>query len=68
LYPNENFMVSHNLLTPSTTLSNAELLSRYQAAQQTVDQWLQDSRFAGIWPQLQQIQGRLGRILSGAMR
>ena len=68
LYPNENFMISPNLLTASATLSSAELLSRYQAAQQTVGQWLQDSQFAGIWPQLQQIQGRLSRILSGTMR
>jgi hypothetical protein len=65
LYPNENFMISANLLTRCPTLSNAELLSRYEAAQQTVGQWLQDSQFAGIWPQLQQIQGRLGRILHG---
>jgi hypothetical protein len=66
LYPNENFMVSNNLLTRSATLSNAELLSRYQAAQQAVGQWLHDSRFEGIWPQLQRIQGRLSRILAGA--
>ena len=68
LYPNENFMISPNLLTPSPALSNAELLSRYQAAQQTVGQWLQDSRFAGIRPQLQQIRGRLNRILNGTMQ
>jgi len=61
-------MVSHNLLTASAALSNAELLSRYQAAQQTVGQWLQESRFAGIWPQLQQVQGRLNRILNGTTR
>jgi hypothetical protein len=65
LFPNENFMISANLLTPCPTLSNAELLSRCQAAQQTVGQWLQDSQFASIRPQLQQIQGRLGRILNG---
>ena len=68
LYPNESFMVSHNLLTASAALSNAELLSRYQAAQQTVGQWLQESRFAGIWPRLQQVQGRLNRILNGTTR
>ena len=68
LHPNESFMVSHNLLTASAALSNAELLSRYQAAQQTVGQWLQESRFAGIWPQLQQVQGRLNRILNGTTR
>ena len=41
---------------------------RYQAAAQTVGQWLQDGRFAAIWPPLQQIQGRLSRILNGTMR
>jgi len=65
LYPNENFMVSPNLLTASPTLSNAELLSRYQAAEQAVSQWLQDSQFSSVWPQLQQIQGRLSRIMNG---
>lgn len=63
VFPNENFMISDNLLTPSPPLSNAEVLARYQAAQQTVNQWLQDTRFSNLWPQFQQIQARLDRIL-----
>jgi hypothetical protein len=63
VFPNENFMISDNLLTQTPPLPNAEVLSRYQAAQETVSQWLQDSQFTNVWPQLQQVQGRLNRIL-----
>lgn len=59
LYPNANFMISHNLLTRDQTLDGATLAARDTAALQTVGQWLEDPRFANRKPQLERIQLRL---------
>jgi len=59
LYPNANYMVSYNLLTRTITPDRNPLLARDQAALQTVQAWLADPRFAGLRPQLEEIQSRL---------
>jgi hypothetical protein len=65
VFPNENFMISDNLLTPCGPVSNAEILSRYQSAQQTLESWMNQQQFAAIKPQLQQSLSRISRILGG---
>jgi len=45
LFPNANFMISRNLLTPSPTLDHADLSGRDAASLQLVQQWLADPRF-----------------------
>ena len=59
LYPNANFMVSHNLLTGSATPDHAGLTARDAEALRLVRQWLSEPRFAHRQPQLQAIQRRL---------
>ncbi|HXJ59534.1 MAG TPA: hypothetical protein VNU68_23050 [Verrucomicrobiae bacterium] len=63
LYPNANFMVSHNLLTKSDTPDHAWLAARDQAALQQVEAWLQDSRFERRQTQLREIQRRLRQFV-----
>jgi len=52
-------MISHNLLTGTTTPNGADLAARDQASLQTVNGWLADPRFAGLHAQLETIQQRL---------
>jgi hypothetical protein len=59
LYPNANYMVSQNLLTPVITPNHAELLARDQAALRVVNEWLADARFATLRSQLEKIRARL---------
>jgi hypothetical protein len=62
LYPNANFMVSNNLLTQSSTLTNGELRSRDNAALNVINEWLADERFQKIRPQLEQMRARLNQF------
>ena len=66
LYPNANYMVSHNLLTRTQTPNRDSLVRRDQLALQTVQQWLADPRFERIRPQLETIQGRLASFVQQA--
>jgi len=59
LFPNANFMVSQNLLTPTPTPDRAALTGRDAASLQVVQDWLADARFAKLHPQLQRAKQRL---------
>jgi hypothetical protein len=59
LYPNANFMISHNLLTRNATPDHAWLAARDAESLRLVRQWIADPRFAHRLPQLQAIQRRL---------
>lgn len=59
LYPNANFMISHNLLTGNSTPDHAWLAARDAESLRLVRQWILDPRFAHRLPQLQAIQHRL---------
>jgi len=59
LFPNANFMVSQNLLTPTPTPDRAALTGRDAASLQVVQDWLADARFAKLQPQLQRAGQRL---------
>jgi hypothetical protein len=59
LFPNANFMVSQNLLTPTPTPDHAALIGRDSASLQVVQDWLADPRFASLQRPLQRVQQRL---------
>lgn len=68
LYPNANFMVSHNLLTDSTTPSRAWLTGRDQETLNVVRRWQGEPRFERLRPQLQVIEHRLQQFVQQAQR
>jgi hypothetical protein len=59
IYPNANYMISPNLLTPSTTPNGNSLQNRDAQALATARQWLADPRFARVAPELQTVVQRL---------
>jgi hypothetical protein len=59
LFPNANYMISENLLTPVVTPDRAVLVARDEAALRTVTEWLGDPRFAALRPLLGRTQARL---------
>jgi hypothetical protein len=59
LFPNANYMVSQNLLTPTPTPDHAALVSRDAASLQSVQGWLTDPRFTNLQRPLQRVQQRL---------
>ncbi len=59
VFPNANFMISHNLLTTNATLDGATLRQRDQISLEVVTQWLADPRFEKVKPPLLVIQRRL---------
>ena len=59
LFPNANYMVSQNLLTPTPTPDHAALTGRDAASLQAVQDWLADPRFANLQRPLQKVQQRL---------
>jgi len=63
LYPNANFMISHNLLTRIVTPDGTWLAARDAEALRVVRQWLEDPRFARIKPQVEAIQRRLNSFV-----
>ena len=63
LFPNANYMVSHNLLTRVETPTADQIARRDQAALRVVEGWLTDPRFAGLQPHLQQVKNRLERFV-----
>jgi hypothetical protein len=62
VFPNANFMISHNLLTSNPTLDGTTLARRDQAALAVVNEWLNDPRFAQLQPQLERMQARLSEF------
>lgn len=63
VFPNANYMISQNLLTPTPTPDTANLAGRDAASLNAVQQWQADPRFAGVRPQLEQISVRLGQFV-----
>jgi hypothetical protein len=59
IYPNNNFMISDNLLTQNQTLSHDDLLSRDAQSLLVAQQWLTDPRFSGLTPVVQSVIQRL---------
>jgi hypothetical protein len=59
LFPNANYMVSQNLLTPMPTPDHAALTGRDAASLQAVQDWLADPRFTNVQRPLQKVQQRL---------
>ncbi len=59
VYPNANFMVSENLLTPVPTPKPGDLVARDAESLRVVNEWLSDARFAKLRPQLDRMKARL---------
>jgi len=66
LYPNANYMVSHNLLTSTSTPDHETLARQDRQALAVVEQWLGDPRFEKLKPQLQSIKNRLDGFVKQA--
>jgi len=69
IYPNANFMISPNLLTPTPTPDHAALVSRDAESLAVAQQWLGDPRFASLQPVsaqiIQRLQGFLNQTAAG---
>ena len=59
LYPNANYMISNNLLTPTVTPKHEDLVAHDRAALETVREWQKDGRFRDLKPYLETIQTKL---------
>jgi hypothetical protein len=59
VFPNANYMISQNLLTPTPTPDHAALTGRDAASLQVVQEWLADPRFSNLQPSLQKMKQRL---------
>lgn len=59
VFPNANYMISHNLLTSNVTPDGAARARRDSDALRVVGEWLEDPRFAPVKPHLLKIQQRL---------
>jgi hypothetical protein len=68
LFPNANFMVSQNLLTPTPTPDHAALTSRDAASLQAVQEWLADPRFTNFQRPLLKVKQRLEDFARQAAR
>lgn len=68
LFPNANYMISHNLLTQNASPSRDQLLERDRAALRAVENWLADERFQSSKPELERIQRRLQGFLQSSQR
>jgi hypothetical protein len=66
VYPNANYMISLNLLTPTPTPGREALVSRDAQSLAVAQQWLADPRFAGLGPVLQRIVSRLQMFVQQA--
>ena len=59
IYPNANYMISPNLLTPTPTPDRNSLLNRDAQSLALAQQWMADPRFANLEPVLQKLTARL---------
>ena len=66
VFPNANYMISHNLLTTNVTPDGATLLRRDREALRVVGEWLTDPRFEELRPHLARIQARLSDFVRQA--
>jgi hypothetical protein len=65
-FPNDNYMISNNLLTGIPTPNEQILVQRDRDALKTVEQWQKDPQFKGIQPLLNQMQQRLAYFVQQA--
>lgn len=63
IYPNANFMISHNLLTRTATPAGEDLAAHDREALKVVESWLSDPRFATQHARLEAIQRRLRQFV-----
>lgn len=63
IFPNANYMISDNLLTPTQMPTRAFLTGRDAASLQAIQGWLADARFANIQSQLQLALVRLQQFV-----
>jgi hypothetical protein len=66
LYPNANFMISANLLTPMPTPVAGDLVARDAESLRVVSEWVADDRFSKIRPQLEKVKARLQEFVRQA--
>ncbi len=59
IYPNANYMISNNLLTPTSTPTQAQLVAGDRAALEIIEEWLLDPRFSKLQSHLETVQRRL---------
>jgi hypothetical protein len=62
IFPNANFMVSQNLLTPTPTPDHSDLLSRDTESLRVMQEWVIDPRFANLGQQLEKAKSRLEEV------
>lgn len=63
LFPNANYMISHNLLTQTVTPTGEALARQDRKALEVVNGWLADPRFESRKPQLIRIRDRLATFV-----
>jgi len=63
IYPNANYLISNNLLTPTTPVSGAALSERRRNALKVVREWSGDPKFAKIKAHVQVIKANLESIV-----
>ena len=66
VFPNANYMISQNLLTPTPTPDGASLTARDAASLQVVQEWLADPRFANLQRPLQKVKQKLEQFVQQA--
>jgi hypothetical protein len=66
VYPNADFTISNNLLTPKPTSKPGDISARDAESLRIVDEWSGDARFRGLQPQLKRIRSRLKEFLKEA--
>jgi hypothetical protein len=66
LYPNENYMISNNLLTQTQTPTYTDIVTRDRQALSAVQGWMGDPRFQTLQPQLQIMYNRLQMFVGQA--
>jgi len=68
VFPNANYMISQNLLSPTPTPDGASLTGRDAASLQVVQEWLADPRFASLQRPLHKVKQRLEEFARQAGR
>ena len=63
VYPNNNQMISNNLLTQTVTPKNSELAAHDREALGIVEGWINDPKFRSILPHLQTMRRRLSHFV-----
>ena len=64
LFPSGNFSVSHNLLTRTLTPAREKQARQDRETLRVVQEWIADSRFERLRPQLAQMKERLALFVS----